>query len=112
MNSLPRPPPLARSPAPSPTTPRAHPASPPDESGRCAARLHRRNVNKLAHPHMTRHPFLPNMARNRTPGCPPLPSLITQHSCGAACRCAAGAGVRLARGQVTVIDRRMIDGCS
>lgn len=52
------------------------------------------------------------MARNRTPGCPPLPSLITQHSWGAACRCATGAGVRLAQGQVTVIDRRMTDGCS
>lgn len=37
------------------------------------------NVNKLTHPHMTHLSFLPNMARNRMPGCP-LPSLITQHS--------------------------------
>lgn len=95
-----------------PTTPKAHPALPPDESRRCATQLRRLNVNKLAHPHMTHHPFLPNMARNRTPVCPPLPSLITQHSWGAVCQCTTGAGVRLAQGQVTVIDRRMIDGCS
>lgn len=69
------------------------------------------NVNRLAYPHMTHLSFLPNMARNRMPGCP-LPSLITQHSWELHAGCAAETGVRLARSQVTVIDRSMIDGCS
>ncbi len=68
--------------------------------------------NKLAQPHMTHLSFLPNMARNRMPGCPlaipHYPAFLR-----AACRGRGReAGVRLAQGQVTVIDRRMIDGCS